>query len=330
MKKKKITDKFGREITYLRLAVIDRCNLRCFYCMPEEGIQFVKKDELLSYEEMERLVRLLANLGVNKLRLTGGEPFIRRDFIAFLSRLSSIDGLDKISITTNGLLTARYIDDLKRLGITNINLSMDTLRPDVFKKITRRDEFNKVWNTLHRLVEEDFNVKINAVVMEGVNEGEINDLTGLTRDMPVSMRFIEEMPFNGSGSRNEKLKWSYSEILKEISSAYTLHRLDDTSDSTSMNYRIEGHQGTVGVIPAWSRTFCGGCNRIRITAQGEFKTCLYDHGKFSIKALMRQGMTDEKLTDTLVNMISNKYKDGFEAEDAREESISESMSTIGG
>ena len=190
----KLIDNYGRPIQYLRLAIIDRCNLRCFYCMPEEGIKFVKREELLTYEEMERLVSVFGELGVTKLRLTGGEPFLRRDFVPFLERVSQIDHISKISITTNGVLTHKYIEDLKRLGIKSINLSLDTLDKSKFFEITRRDNYEDVMKTLDLLKSNDFHIKINAVVMQGVNEEDIVPLTGLISDYPIEMRFIEEMP----------------------------------------------------------------------------------------------------------------------------------------
>ena len=192
-----LVDNHGRKISYMRLAVTDRCNLRCFYCMPEEGLDWLSRTELMSYEEMLRMCQLMVQMGIEKIRITGGEPFVRKDIMQLLSRIADIDGLKDITITTNGVLTAPHISDLKALGVKSINLSLDTLNAGRFFAITRRDEFAAVMNTLDELLKHDFEVKINAVVMDGKNTQDIAPMVALTKDLPVSVRFIEEMPFNG-------------------------------------------------------------------------------------------------------------------------------------
>jgi len=325
-------DNHGRPINYLRLAVTDRCNLRCFYCMPAEGITYVPKKELLSYEEMERLVRILAEMGISKVRITGGEPFVRRDLIKFLWRLHEIPGIEEVNITTNGVLTTPYIDELKAMGIASVNLSLDTFDRQRFLEITRRDEFHRVLDCFHALLEHQIPTKINVVVMEGKNTQDIIPLTELTRQYPVSVRFIEEMPFNGEGSHYPVLVWTHRKILEVLKQQYpTIEKLPDPPASTSYNYRIPGHQGTVGIIAAFSRTFCGTCNRIRLTAQGTLKTCLYDQGVLDIKQIVRDGASDETIRQAFEKAFRNRAKDGYEAEQRRgEQSVSESMSTIGG
>ncbi len=328
-----VFDNHGRPINYLRLAVTDRCNLRCFYCMPEEGIKYVARQELLSYEEMLRMVRVLTQLGIHKVRITGGEPFVRRGMMEFLEELSQIEGLEKINMTTNGTLTADLIPDLKRIGISSINLSLDTLDKARFFEITRRDEFDKVMKTLDGLLEHGINTKINAVVMDGKNIQDIIPMVELTKDLPVSVRFIEEMPFNGEGNHYPKLEWHHRKILDHIRSHFPdFERLPDPPNSTSANYQIPGHRGNFGIIAAYSRTFCGTCDRIRVTPQGLLKTCLYDDGVFNIKNLMRQGATDEQMRATFMEAFRNRAKDGWEAERNRQfgNPVNESMSTIGG
>ena len=330
---KKLFDNHGRLINYVRLAVTDRCNLRCFYCMPEEGIKYVARQELLSYEEMYRLIQLLVGMGIEKLRLTGGEPFIRRDMMEFIRKISQLEGLKKINITTNGTVTEQYIPELKQLGVNNINLSLDTLDKQRFFEITRRDQFDTVMRTFHALLDHGMNTKINAVVMEGRNTDDIIPMVALTKDHPVGVRFIEEMPFNGSGSNYPELKWNYRKILEHIKTVYpTIEKIPDPPNSTSLNYQIPGHQGTVGIIAAYSRTFCGSCNRIRITPQGMLKTCLYDAGVFNIKDIIRAGATNEQIEATFLQALGSRAKDGYEAEQNRKlnNPISESMSTIGG
>lgn len=326
-----ITDNHGRKVTYLRLAVTDRCNLRCFYCMPEEGIDWLSRDELLSDEEMLRLCSLLVNMGIEKIRITGGEPFVRKDMMKLLRALSKTDGLKEISITTNGVLTAPYIPELKALGIRSVNLSLDTLDAARFFSITRRDEFAAVRHTLDELLKNDMEVKINAVVMDGRNTADILPLVELTRNLPVSVRFIEEMPFNGHSHVYQGLQWDYLRILNHITESYPdIQKLKDAPFSTSYNYQIPGHQGSIGIIAAYSRTFCGTCNRIRITPQGELKTCLYEGQGLQLRELLRSGMNDTELQQHLLTAMHQRAKDGWEAEANARGSAHESMATIGG
>lgn len=330
-----IYDNHNRPITYLRLAVTDRCNLRCFYCMPEEGIKYLPKHQVLTYEEMERVVRILARLGVEKVRITGGEPFVRSGLMGFLHRLAAVDGLTDISITTNGVLTAPHVADLAALGVRSVNLSLDTLDRERFRKITRRDELPAVLKTLDALLNAGIQTKINAVVMEGQNTADLIPLTNLTRTLPVDVRFIEEMPFNGEGSHYPVLYWTHQRIVDEIRAHFPdLQKLPDLPFSTSANYQISGHQGTIGIIAAFSRTFCGTCNRIRLTAQGTLKTCLYDNGVLDVRALLRNNASDDELTAAFLRAFAHRPANGFEAEQNRSvlsgKPVSESMATIGG
>lgn len=328
-----IFDNHGRPITYARLAVTDRCNLRCFYCMPEEGIHYLPKKELLTYEEIERLVRLLAGLGIRKIRLTGGEPFVRTDLMALIRKIRAIDGIEEIHLTTNGVLTEPHIPELKQLGIRSVNLSLDTLDRERFKAIARRDEFARVWSTLQGLLTYGIPVKINAVVMENQNIADLVPMVALTRDQPVSVRFIEEMPFNGEGAHYPVLNWTYQRILNHLREFYpNLEKIADEPNGTSYNYRVPGHLGTVGVIAAFSRTFCGTCNRIRVTAKGQLKTCLYDNGVLDLKKLLRAGASDAELQAALLSAFRQRPANGWEAEGRRgvDRPVNESMSTIGG
>src|SRR6218665_4024545 len=328
-----LIDNHGRPINYLRLAVTDRCNLRCFYCMPEEGIQYLPKPHLLSYEEMIRLVSILAEMGISKARITGGEPFLRRDIMPFLWKLSEIEGINKINITTNGVLTAPLVPELKKLGINSVNLSLDSLDRQRFFEITRRDEFPKVLQTLEALLTHEIPVKVNTVVMSGKNDEDILSMVELARDQHVSVRFIEEMPFNGAGLRPDQIWnfWSYGRIMDLIRSVYPeIYRLPDEPNSTSYNYQIPNFKGSIGVIAAFSRTFCGTCNRIRVTPTGVFKTCLYDDGVFNVRDMMRQKLSDEQIKLLISEALQSRALDGFEAERNRKNLVSESMTTIGG
>ncbi|NJN24940.1 MAG: GTP 3',8-cyclase MoaA [Cyclobacteriaceae bacterium] len=328
-----LTDQFGREIRYLRLSVTDRCNLRCFYCMPEEGIHFLPKDQLLSYEEMIRLCGIFTSMGVDKIRITGGEPFVRKDLIGFIGSLADNKQIKKLSLTTNGILTRPYLSQLKACRIQQINLSLDSLDAQNFHKITRRDEFDNVMSTFHQMLDEGFAIKINAVVMPGINDHEIVPLAELAMNYPVSVRFIEEMPFNGTGSVHAGIKWDHVRILAKLKSRFPdISPVPAAPNSTSQNYTFYKAMGDVGIIAAFSRTFCGTCDRIRITSTGEMRTCLYGHNVLDLKALLRQGERDEVIRDSIVRVVQKRARDGFEAEKLRgtNNPIGESMSVIGG
>jgi molybdenum cofactor biosynthesis protein A len=301
--------------------------------MPEEGLNWLDRKELMTYEEMLRSCALLVKMGIEKIRITGGEPFVRKDIMQLLTALSKLDGLRELSMTTNGVLTAPYVSEMKALGVKSVNLSLDTLDANRFFTITRRDEFASVMTTLEELLKHDIDVKINAVVMEGKNTEDIIPLVELTKDLPVSVRFIEEMPFNGDGHTYSGLQWDYVHILEKIRNKFpNIEKLTDPAYSTSYNYHIPGHQGSIGIIAAYSRTFCGTCNRIRITPQGELKNCLYDDGVLNIRDIIRSGASDEQLEQSLLNAFNHRVKDGWEAERNRFEKtgVHESMATIGG
>lgn len=253
--------------------------------------------------------------------------------MSFLHQLSHTEGLEHITITTNGILTAPHVPELKKLRIHSVNLSLDTLDRNRFFAITRRDEFNDVMHTLEQLLYHEFEIKINAVVMDGKNIDDIIPLVAFTKDLPVSVRFIEEMPFNGEGSHYEKLLWDHVQILQHIRQAYPgIIKINDQPNSTSYNYQVPGHKGTIGIIAAYTRSFCGTCNRIRITPNGTMKTCLYDGGVLNVKDLMRQDLDDAKIAEQIAGAIQQRTKDGWEAERLRKEdgTLHESMATIGG
>lgn len=325
-----LVDNHGRVVNYLRLAVTDRCNLRCSYCMPEDGLKWLQRSALLNEEEMMRLCTILVQMGIQKIRITGGEPFIRKDVMSLLSRLSSLQGVSELSITTNGVLTAPYVPELKALGIRSVNLSLDTLDRNRFFSITRRDELPAVLNTLEQLLRYNLEVKINTVVMQGKNTEDIIPLVELTRTLPVGVRFIEEMPFNGDGHSYSGIEWNYLRILQTIQDHYPeIQKVADAPYATAYNYAIPEHKGTVGLIAAYTRTFCGSCNRMRITPEGVLKTCLYDNGVLQLRDLLRQETDDNKIKTAILQAIGARARDGWEAEKFRAP-VHESMATIGG
>jgi len=325
-------DNHGREISYLRVAVTDRCNLRCQYCMPEEGIQYVQRSKLLSYEELTRIISILANKGIQKIRITGGEPFLRKDLMSFIDRINAIDGINSIHITTNGTLIDEHIPSFTKVGIKSVNLSLDSLDPERFKTITRRDDLHKVMDSLTQLVDHDILTKINMVVMKRHNIEDILPMIELTKHLPISVRFLEEMPFNGSGMNDTIGVWSHLEIIDYIKQHHSgLISEPYEKSSTSSNYKIPGYEGSLGIIASYSRTFCGTCNRLRLTPTGLLKTCLYDQGIFNIKDMIRAGASDEDLKTALLEAVGSRAKDGHEAESKRSiNGVSESMATIGG
>lgn len=326
-----LIDNHNREINYLRLAVTDRCNLRCNYCMPEEGINFSQKDSLFTLEELSYLSKILISQGVDKIRITGGEPFVRKDLMIFLRQLSKMEGLKEISVTTNATLIGPHIDELKALGITNINVSMDAINRDTFEKITRRNQYDVVYNNILRLITEGFNVRINCIALDGQNTQDIIPMLELTRHYDVSVRFLEEMPFNGGSRKFEGITWDYKRILEHIKNAHPdYYVIPSGKASTSMNYKIPGFKGTFGVIPSFSRTFCGSCNRLRITATGDVITCLYAQPCMNIRDILRSDDSGEMVKQQILKAIGSRSKTGFEAQQKYKGVNANSMTSIGG
>lgn len=327
-----LRDNYGRPITYLRLAVTDRCNLRCAYCMPE-NMRFLPPQELLTDDEMMRLVEVCASLGVSKVRITGGEPFVRKGIMELLWRIKQTKGIDEVHITTNGVLTAQYIPELQEMGIASVNLSMDTFDAGRFFDLTRRNEFSSVFATFEALVQSTIPLSVNAVIMEGKNTDDILRMSEETRSKKFTMRFIEEMPFNGGTHDLPAIGWTHEKIVATLREAFpTLERLGRSDvAATSELYRVPGYAGKIGVIAGFSRTFCGACNRIRITAKGTLKTCLYDNGVLDLKAMLRSGASNEEIHEALWQATQHRFRDGFEAErHTHQHGGYDSMSEIGG
>ncbi len=330
--KKMLIDNHGRKVDYLRIAVIDKCNLRCTYCMPHEDMRFLAKKSTLTDGEIIRLLQSFSELGINKVRFTGGEPFVRPNFIKLLEKIHQLELFNTLALTTNGTLLLPHLPQLKELGVKKINLSLDTLQRERFFNITHRDSFDIVKASLDALVENNFDVKINMVVMSGINADEILPFVELTRLYPISMRFIEEMPFNGGNTERElKPNISWRDILDTVKAVYpnVLNGKNEISD-TAYNYKIEGFTGSFGIIAAYSRTFCGTCNRMRVTPDGGVKTCLYGDAKFNARELMRAYSDDDQLKLAIQTAVNSRAKDGFEAEANREHADLESMTFIGG
>ena len=326
-----LVDNHNRTINYLRLAVTDRCNLRCNYCMPSEGINFANNDKLFSIEELIRLSKIVVAQGINKIRITGGEPFVRKDLMVLLRELSAMNGLEDISITTNATLIGPYISELKTLGIKNINVSMDAISKATFEKITRRNQYDLVYENIIRLITEGFNVRINFIALEGQNTDDIIPMLDLTKHYDVCVRFLEEMPFNGGSKSFTTINWDYKRILEHIAGVYPDYfQLESPKTSTSINYKIPGFEGSFGLIPSFSRTFCGSCNRLRISATGDIITCLYAKASSNLLTALRETDTDEKVKEYIEKAIGSRAKTGFEAQKKYKNIFSNSMTSIGG
>ncbi len=326
-----LIDNHNRKINYVRLAVTDRCNLRCTYCMPAEGINFVHKSKLLTLEELTTLCEILVSQGIDKIRLTGGEPFVRKDLMVLLRNLSQLEGLKDISITTNATLIGPYINELKTLGIKNINVSLDAIDKNTFETITRRDNFDVVYNNVLRLIEEGFNVRLNCIALEGQNTQEILPMIQLTKKYDIGVRFLEEMPFNGGSKSFKTILWNYKYILEHIKNEHPdYYKIESEKTSTSVNYKIPGYKGNFGVIPSFSRTFCGTCNRLRISATGDIITCLYGKPVMNLLGIMRANNVKEKVEEAIINAIENRAKTGFEAQEKYKGVFENSMTSIGG
>ncbi|MFB9076506.1 GTP 3',8-cyclase MoaA [Flavobacterium procerum] len=300
-----LTDVFGRRHNYLRISLLEKCNLRCTYCMPADGIALSPKASLMTADEIFAIAETFVKNGVDKIRLTGGEPLLRKDFPEIVSKLSELE--ISLSITTNGILIDRHIDTLKQFNVKKINLSLDTLVSSKFASITLRNQFEKVIDNLHLLLNNDFHVKVNVVLIKGFNDNEIVDFVKLTQFLPISVRFIEFMPFAGNEWDRSKMV-SQKEILFLVETAFAedeIQKLEDEKNFTSRNYKINGFQGDFGIISSITNPFCDSCNRIRLTADGKIKNCLFSNSETDLLTAFRNG---ESITDLISESIQNKKK----------------------
>ena len=300
-----LTDDFGRKHNYLRISLIEKCNLRCTYCMPAEGIALSPKKELMTADEVFAIAKTFVGYGVDKIRLTGGEPLLRKDFPEIIEKLSALN--TEISITTNGILIDKHIDVLKKFKVTKINLSLDTLVSTKFNTITLRNQFEKVIDNLHVLLNNDFKVKVNVVLIKGFNDNEIIDFINLTESLPIDVRFIEFMPFAGNEWDRSKMV-SQKEILDQVNNHFSesnLEKLEDEKNLTAREYKIKNYVGSFGIISSITNPFCDGCNRIRLTANGKIKNCLFSNSETDLLTPYRSG---EAIENVIVSAIKNKKK----------------------
>ena len=329
--KRELKDSHGRVLTYLRLSVTDRCNLRCFYCMPQSRFNWIPHDEVLSYEEIISLLKVLTSLGIKKVRLTGGEPLVRRDILALVQEIIAIPGLEKLCITTNGTLLPELADDLYRLGLRHLNISLDSLDSELFAKLSGKDQFHRVWQGIRRCIELGFHpLKLNAVMLKGRNESEIPKLAGLVLKYPVQMRFIEFMPIGKESPWNSSLFFSSDEartlIEKELG---PLVPSASHSRGPAEIFHVEGGLGSIGFINPMSHNFCSTCNRIRITSDGKMRLCLFSDSEIDLKSMLRAGAGENELADFILDAVQQK-PEGYAKIENERPSCTRDMSSIGG
>ncbi|XP_073994873.1 molybdenum cofactor synthesis 1 isoform X1 [Rhodnius prolixus] len=304
-----LTDTYGRKHNYLRISLTERCNLRCQYCMPEEGVNLTKKTELLTADEIIKLAELFVKQGVNKIRLTGGEPTVHKDIIKIIETLKSIPGLETLGITTNGLTLLRQLVSMQKAGLDVINISLDTLKPEKFEKITRRRGWHRVIAGIDLAIQLGYDpVKVNVVTMRGVNDDEIVDFVNFTKDRKIDIRFIEYMPFTGNKWETGKMV-SFKEMKEIIKCKYPdLVTLPNSPNDTSKAYKVPSFKGQIGFITSMSEHFCGSCNRLRLMADGSLKVCLFGNTEISLRDALRSGCSEDDLLCMIGAAVQRKKK----------------------
>jgi len=326
-----LLDKLGRKHDYLRISLTERCNLRCFYCMPEEGIQLRERSVFMTSKEVLDIVKVFVDLGVTKIRLTGGEPLIKKDVAYIIKELGKLPV--ELAITTNAVNVNQFIDTLKEAGVKSINVSLDSLIADKFNEISKRNHFDKIMSNIHLLLDHKFDVKINVVLIKGVNDNEIINFINWTKNTKINIRFIEFMPFDGNNWNWEK-KVSYQEIIDKVNSEYSIegyHKVQDTENDTSRNYQLKNSVGTFGIISSITNPFCDSCNRIRLTADGKIKNCLFSQEESDLLSAHRN---QQDLTPLIRSAITSKHPErggNIAFENFTEKDVkNRSMITIGG
>jgi len=328
-------DNYQRDINYLRISITDRCNLRCRYCMPKEGLSLIGHDDILRYEEILRVVRIAVSLGVAKVRITGGEPLVRRGIVPFVAALKSVPGIQDLSLTTNGVLLERCAADLFKAGVRRINISLDSLNPDKYQKITRGGCLDDVLQGIAAVYAQGFSpIKINVVAIKGFNDDEILDFARLTLDSPYQIRFIELMPLGHPGRDNLGKYLASEVIMRTIAGKYTLSPVNgerERMDGPAKMYRIAGGMGEIGFISPVSHHFCHLCNRLRLTADGNLRACLLSDAEVDLKTPLRTGCTDSLLETLIKEAIAGKprkHEVQFDEQSLRK--CVKNMSAIGG
>lgn len=307
----RLIDRYGRRHNYLRISVTDRCNLRCAYCMPEEEMTWMERSKILSFEEIIRVATIAAGMGIEKIRITGGEPLVRNDCESLLAGLKAIPGIRSLALTTNAVLLGRKLPAIRQ-SVDSLNISLDTFRRDRFLELTRRDALDDVLEAIELALEAGYrNLKINAVVLRGINDDEILDFARFTAERPVAVRFIEFMPFEGNGWSDGRCM-TMMEILAELEREFELTRIPDGPSPISRDYNLRNrltgriHSGSVGVIASMSQPFCDSCSRLRITAEGKLMPCLHSSLEFDLRSTLRNGGTDADIERIFLDALDAK------------------------
>ncbi len=328
----KLIDSFGRKITYLRLSVTDRCNLRCFYCMPQADFNWMPYENILRFEEIIQLVRVLACQGVRKIRLTGGEPLVRKDVVRLMGDISNLEGVEELCLTTNGVALAELAEGLFAIGLRHINISLDTLRRERFQEITGRDLFDRVWSGIQRCIELGFSpIKINFVMIKGKNDDEIADFALLAARYPIEVRFIEFMPIGRGSNWGRDYFFSSDqaiELIEKRAGKLVVEQRRPFSGPAEL-YSLKGGKGTVGFISPLSHRFCSECNRLRITADGRLRLCLFSDREILLRQMLRDGIGQKDLAQFLAKAVMKKPA-RYLAKDYDVPHCDRTMSSIGG
>ncbi|WP_066636661.1 GTP 3',8-cyclase MoaA [Desulfolucanica intricata] len=302
-------DGYMREINYLRVSVTDRCNLRCIYCMPPDGIEMARHEDILSLEEIEQVIRAAADIGVRKIRFTGGEPLVRKGLVELVERTAAIPTIDDIALTTNGVFLPQYGEALKEAGLNRVNISLDTLREDRFQKITRLGQLADVWKGINTALRLGLNpIKINNVIMLGINDDEVLDFVRLTTEQPLHVRFIELMPIGSNNTWTEGRYISNDQVRNTIIKFFGELQEEKkvAGNGPARYYRLPGAPGTIGFISAISSHFCNQCNRLRLTSMGTLRSCLYSEQEVDLKVPLRQGAGRKELRQLIARAVKLK------------------------
>lgn len=326
-----LTDTFGRTHDYLRISITDKCNLRCSYCIPYDLPHgYYAHSKRMTPEEIQAIAKVFVQLGIKKIRITGGEPLVRKEFRKIIRLLSELPV--ELALSTNGVLVNEFLDDIKQARVVSVNVSLDSLETEIFSNITRRDHYERVFSNIRLLVENDFRVKVNTVVMKGINENEIPSFVALTKEIPIHIRFIEYMPFLGNGWNKDRVI-TCDKILDIIRASYSFGKLNDPAHSTSKNFRVHGYRGAFGIITTMSAPFCGDCNRLRLTADGKMKNCLFGKEEMNLLEALRN---NEDISSLILQSVKNKHArmggqfgNGYQSADPKN-IVNRSMIGIGG
>ncbi|MGH9179753.1 MAG: GTP 3',8-cyclase MoaA [Acidimicrobiales bacterium] len=324
-----LVDPFRRTVRDLRVSVTDRCNLRCRYCMPADGLAWLPRSELLTFEEIERVARLcVARFGFDAIRITGGEPTVRAHLSVLVTKLAAL-GVD-LSMTTNGVSLGLLADDLRRAGLARVNISLDTLRPERFERLTRRDDLHRVLDGIDAALAAGFDpVKLNCVLVRGLNDDEVVDLAAFARDRGAHLRFIEFMPLDASGEWSVDQVVAMDEVVAAVGAAFPLEPVDGDGPAPARRWRYRDGRGEVGVVASVTRPFCGACDRVRLTAEGQFRNCLFAVQETDLRAVLRGGGSDDDLAAAIEADVGRKWA-GHSVGTVQFTRPARSMSQIGG